>query len=203
MNDAENMVFLNLGCGMTRPGKPWINVDSLYKEFPDGTVERAGINAMPNYLDADITQRLPFEDMSVDGILLSHVLEHFDAQKGLAILNECYRVLKVRAPILVSVPDASYFRRVYHEDRNENWSRLFDVSDPANPIPTFFQAALWFEQHLAILTPDAVWAYLTRAGFTMVFPIEDNPGFADVRVMDALKMQLNRMKFSVDMFGVK
>jgi SAM-dependent methyltransferase len=196
------MKLLNLGCGMTRPFDPWINVDSFYDMFPVGTVERAQIDALPNYLDADITKGLPFDDLSIDGVLLSHVLEHFDAQQGLKLLTECYRVMKPHAPILVSVPDASYFRSVYAEDRVENWPRLFEVTDPNNPGPTFFERALWFEQHLAILTTDAVWAYLRRAGFSLIYPVGEYQG-ADPVILDALAMQLNRTKFSVDMFGVK
>lgn len=184
---------------MTRPGSPWVNVDSLHALFADGTPERFQIDAMHNYVDADLNKPLPFADMSVDGCLLSHVLEHFDAPDGLRLLIECYRVLVPGGVVLVSVPDASYFRRVYPEDRNENWPALFDQHDPANPIPTFFEAALWFNEHRAILTEDAVWAYLTRSGFN-VANIADHQGSG---IVSPMIEQLNRNKFSLVMLGVK
>lgn len=193
------MKLLNLGAGEVRPEEPWVNVDTFHSMFPTGTPERAQIDALPNYVDHNLLLRLPFDDASFDGALLSHILEHFNAQDGLRLLQEAHRVLKPGGVVLVSVPDASYFRKVYPEDRNENWPRLFETTDPKNPIPTFFQAALWFDQHSAILTEDAVWCYLVRAGFTP-FSI---PKTVSEEVIDAMVAQLNRRIFSVEMVGVK
>jgi predicted SAM-dependent methyltransferase len=108
---------------------------------------------------------MPFLPNSFDGILASHLIEHFDTPGAVKLLKDCHRVLKPEGVLLVSVPDASYFRSVYHEDKNENWPRLFEVTDPNNTIPTFFEAALFFEQHLQVLTQDSLWYLLTRAGF--------------------------------------
>lgn len=195
------MKLLNLGCGSTRPGSPWVNVDSLRAIHTEGTPERLKIDSEHNYVEADLRGRLPFDDMSADGCLLSHVLEHFDAPEGLRLLQECYRVLKPGGVVLVSVPDASYFRRVFPEDRNENWPRLFDQTDPNNTIPTFFEAALWFNEHKAILTEDAVWCYLTRAGFPMISIVgpSPNPG----PVYTALQEHLNRRIFSIELVAKK
>lgn len=191
------MKLLNLGCGSQRPGSPWINVDSLRTILPEGSPERFQIDAMHNYVEADLRAPLPFATESMDGCLLSHILEHFDAPEGLRLLQECHRVLVPGGVVLVSVPDASYFRRVYPEDRNENWPELFDQTDPANPIPTFFEAALWFNEHKAILTEDAVWCYLTRAQFAVVPAAMETPA---ARVMWP---ELNRGKFSAVMAGIK
>lgn len=208
------MKLLNLGCGDTRPGSDaglaveWVNVDTFYSMFPEGSGDRAQIEACPNYVDADLTKRLPFDDLSVDGVLLSHVLEHFDAQDGLHLLIECYRVLKPGGIVLISVPDASYFRKVYPEDRNENWPALFETTDPKNTIATFFEAALWFNEHKAILTEDAVWCYLTRAGFRDVsacnhFTVGDPHQLDVYPAMAEMVKQLNRRIFSCEMIGVK
>jgi predicted SAM-dependent methyltransferase len=196
------MKLLNIGCGETRPGEPWVNVDHFSALFEPSSPEWKQIAACPNYVDADITKRLPFDDGSVDGVLLSHVLEHFDAPQGLALLVEAYRVLKPGGIVLVSVPNASYFREVYPEDRNENWPRLFETTDPKNTIPTFFEAALWFNEHKAILTEDAVWCYLKRAGFSPS-PVPDYLSGAHDAVVVAMTEQLNRRIFSVEMVGVK
>lgn len=198
------MKLLNLGCGDTRPGEPWINVDNFATQFAEAAPELVRAQGEPNYVEADISKRLPFDDGSVDGVLLSHVLEHFDAQEGLRLLIECYRVLQPGGIVLVSVPDASYFRKVYPEDRNENWKRLFDTTDPKNTYPTFFEAALWFEQHKAILTEDAVWGYLTRSGFGQIAECRlPNADWVRLDVFRAMESLLNRRIFSVEMAGVK
>jgi len=203
------MKLLNIGCGNTRPGSPWTNLDCLHEQHALGTPEREQIDREENYVEHNVlTGPLPFGNDTFSGIALLHVLEHFDAQEGLKLLIECRRVLKPGGIVLVSVPDARYFRGVYPEDRNENWPRLFETTDPKNTIPTFFEAALWFEQHKAILTDDAVWCYLTRAGFAAVAMSEtDFWGQSDDErergCLDALIKQLNRRIFSVEMIGVK
>lgn len=200
------MKILNLGCGNTRPSEPWVNVDSLHAMFPEGTPEREQIDALPNYVDADLRERLPFDDNEFDGCLLSHVLEHFPAQSGLRLLVEARRVLKPGGVIIVSVPDAAYFRKVYPQDCVSAWPQLFDTTDPNNTFSTFFEAALWFNEHEAILTEDAVWCYLMRAMFSYInrvtpgwitaeFRSPEEAPSASVLMCD----QLNRLKFSLIM----
>lgn len=199
------MHLLNLGCGNARYQGPWTNVDSLHAILAEGTPERSQLDAEANYVDADLRQSLPFTDLSVDGVALFHCLEHFDAQAGLRLMRECYRVMKPGASLLVSVPDASYFRAVDAEDRNENWDRLFGQSDPNNPIPTFREAALFFSEHAAVLTEDALWCMLRQAGFHAGMIHRIAPG-ARVEGSDALTtmaMQLNRRKLSLEMYAEK
>lgn len=183
----------------------WFNVDDLHAQFGPDAPERAQIDAERNYINHDITKTLPFAADEFDGVLLSHVIEHFDAQTGLAVLREARRVLKPGGCVVASVPDASYFRKVYNRDKVENWPELFGVTDPANPIPTFFEAALWFDQHKTILTEDALWAYLTRAGFVDIrgcdlyyYAAPPSPG-----AIDHLIEQLNRLPFSLIMTATK
>lgn len=191
------MKLLNLGCGGDRVvSDEWVNIDDLYWQFPADGPERAALNAEPNFINFLIgSEPLPFEAESFDGILASHFFEHFDAQEAVKIMKDCFRVLKRDGVLLVSVPNASYFRNVYPDDRNENWPRLFDVSDPPNPIPTFFEAALWFEQHKAIFTEDSLWCYLRYAGF--------HPEPISTELPAQLAERLNRRKFSLEMVGRK
>lgn len=200
---GSTMRLLNLGCGFTRPQFPeWTNVDSLYSILPEGSPERAALDQEINYVNADIGKPLPFGDEWFDGVLLSHVIEHFSAPEGLALMQECRRVLCPGGVLLVSVPDASYFRKVYPEDRNENWVRLFGVSDPNNTTATFFEAALWFNEHKAILTEDALWSYFVRAGFTE--PIAQTQlNYCSHPTLDAMACYLNRHEFSLFMAAIK
>ena len=78
---------LHLGCGQNYK-KGYINCDfsdniKLDKKF-------------------DITKKIPFDDNSVEEILISHVLEHI--QKPIEVLKEMYRICKNNAIIKIRVP---------------------------------------------------------------------------------------------------
>lgn len=198
------MRILNVGCGAMRLPRPFINLDNLREQLAVGTRERHMLDQEENYVEHTIgSGQLPFPDNSFTAVALFHCLEHFEAQEGLSLLKDILRVLEHGGRILVSVPDASYFRKVYPEDRNENWLRLFDVSDPPNPIPTWHEAALWFDQHRVILTEDAVWSYLTMAGYTGIERIDSFTLETDDDAMRAMHKELNRRIFSLVMKGVK
>lgn len=198
------MKLLNLGCGYPRILEPdWINLDNLHGHLFKGTTERANLDAEPNYVNHEVMSGpLPFADGSLDGILASHFFEHFDAQEGIKIMRECRRVLMPGGILMVSVPDASYFRQVHPEDRKENWERLFDHRDTNLPHQTFFDLALWFHEHKAILTRDALWAYFTQAKFHLPFEGQDGYGMSNP-IVAALSVHLNRQRFSALMIGLK
>lgn len=200
------MRLINLGCGSQRPLNPeWTNLDSW--EGGGHEIDE------PNFLKHDLREPLPFEDNSCDAALMSHLIEHLTCLDSVKLLREVRRVLKPGGIVMVSVPDASYFRKVAPEDRNENWPRLFDVSDPPNPIPTWKTAALFFEQHIQVLTEDALWCIMTEAGFpepvNMGFDIRSyditirRPLKANEAVFSQLVAQLNRLKFSLIMSALK
>ena len=192
------MVILNLACSAYRPPEPFINIDILKSQFPETTKEREQIDAEQNYIEHDLTKGIPFEDNSCDGIFLSHFVEHLDAQQAVRLIKECKRVLITGGVMVVSVPNASYFREVYPRDKNENWPELFEVTDRANPIPTFMEAALFFEEHKQVLTEDSLWCILTMGGF-------DETEIPDSEVKQILKNSIsdNRNKFSLIKWVVK
>lgn len=197
------MKLLNLCSGATRPGDPWVNLDQLHDVLKPGTPERANLDAEPNYVEHDVLRgRMPFADDSFDGILASHCVEHWTCQEAVQVLRECHRILKPSGEIIVSVPDASYFRKVYESERDtkENAVELF--GEPIH-LPdgetTFFGYALWNRFHKAILTEDALWCYFTRAGLN-VQAYRDAP---ETSVTYAMEKLYNRMKFSLLMGALK
>lgn len=95
------MLLLNVGSGQRPFGVGWTNVDINPKWNPD--VVAPG-NA------------LPFEDGTVDMVVLHHVLEHEGCGGG-GLLEEAYRVLKRGGSLLVFVPDMLALARGWLEGR--------------------------------------------------------------------------------------
>lgn len=220
------MKLLNLCCGANRPlSDEWVNLDQLRATLLPGTPERFHLDAETNYVEHNVlTGALPFEDETFDGVLMSHCLEHWPCEEGAAVMMECRRVLKPGGVLLVSVPDASYFRKVHDEDTPENAVRLFGepihLPDGEN---TFTGYALWCPgRHKVILTEDALWHYFKRAGFNdpwRVLVSVERPSDAAMAiqftfpvpvaemdcagVIEELTTCLNRLQFSLVMCAVK
>ena len=186
------MLILNVGAGDCRIQSPdWLNIDQLRSYFPVDNPEHGYLNSRldnePNYVDMDIALpwwpgQHPGETAErFDACVICHVLEHFDVPGALHILREIHRCLKPGGVLRITVPDASYFRRVYPEDRRENWARLFEPFNDTSDNQTYLQVALFFEQHLAVHSEDTMWCMLVMAGFrpdgiTRVGPGESRTG---------------------------
>lgn len=199
------MKLLNIGCGYVRPKEPFINLDNLLSQFKEGAIERTQLLNEPNYVDHDISSgALPFDNGTFTGIACCHCLEHFELQAGVALLRESLRVMATGGVLLVSVPDASYFRAVDAEDKNENWQRLFGEGDAYNPIPTYREAALFFVQHRTIFTEDSLWCCMRQAGVSAnnISRVDYNnvPTVSDpVTPLETLLSITNRRLFSLVM----
>lgn len=192
------MKFLNICCGSVRPqGEEWTNADCLHNVLRPGTPERINLDKESNYVEMDVTQPFPFRPNTFSAAVASHCIEHFDAQMGVFVMKQIREVLKPGGVLLVSVPDASYFREHFNEDTAENAQSVF--GEPIH-LPdgekTFFGYALWNRYHKAILTSDALWCYFKRAGF-------DIPAHVDAAILGPMTALLNRRRFSVEMIGQK
>lgn len=206
------MRLLNLGCGSVRPkAQEWTNLDELRAQLSEGTPERRNLDSEENYIDFKIgSGPLPFTDNLFHGILASHLIEHFDCMEGVAIMKDCYRILKPGGVLVVSVPDASYFRWVNDSDTIENAEFLF--GEPIH-LPdgetTFFDYALWMRQHKAILTGDSLWCYFRKSGFSDIYEISrewlrfEYSREKETDAFHEIEPLLNRVKFSLIMQGTK
>jgi len=56
----------------------------------------------------NIMKSLPFASNSIDLILLEEVIEHVDKDRGLALLQECFRILKPGGTMRVATPDLNW-----------------------------------------------------------------------------------------------
>lgn len=105
---------------------------------------------------------------------------------------------------MVSVPDAHYFRHVYPQDKGApTWQDLYGVTDPPNPIPTWMQAALFFEQHYQVFSEDSMWCCLANAGFVDIQRSDKPPAYVSGTVKDTMASLLDRIPFSLIMTGKK
>lgn len=85
---GEKNVYI--GCG--KDAQPdWINIDS----YP-----------FPNTIVADITQKLPFEDSSIDFVYSQDTLEHIKPEDKVKVINEIWRVLKPGGRMEHYIPNA-------------------------------------------------------------------------------------------------
>ena len=200
------MRLLNLACGAVRPQDEfWWNVDELHSHLAPGTPERLNLDAEPRYIDHDILDFIPFERESFDGILASHCFEHWNCKKGVKVMRGCYNCLKPGGVLMVSVPDASYFRLMHSADTAENAVELFGepIFAPDGET-TFLGYALWNRFHHAILTEDALWSYFIRSGFLNKNVERISAiSYYNEGICKEMHRILNRRMFSLVMIGVK
>lgn len=201
------MKLLNLACNGHRPPEPFINIDILRTQLHLGTPERHNLDQETNYIEHNLVNGIPFEDNSCDGIFASHFIEHLDAQESVSLFRECYRVLVPGGILVVSVPDATYFRSVYDKDNVENSIDLFGEpihcwnvnGEIVGPFNKFFDYALFHHEHKQILTEDGLWALMVKGGFANASTSFDS----ERAEFPILKDALNRSKFSLVMWGTK
>jgi predicted SAM-dependent methyltransferase len=99
---------LHLGCGeWPKPG--WVNVDLV---------------GLPVDLAWNLNTSLPFSDGTVDAIFHEHVLEHLELERGLALLEESYRLLKPGGVLRIGVPDASRYVGSYCDPNHSFLERV-------------------------------------------------------------------------------
>ncbi len=103
------MTRLNLGCGHNKMDG-YINIDVEPKVNPD--------------LVHDFTAApLPFEDESVDEIVMFHTIEHIQKRLHVLILSEMWRVMKPDAPVMISFPE--FTKCVDNWKRNKGGQKIF------------------------------------------------------------------------------
>lgn len=100
---------LHLGCGTQRL-EGWINIDAVKACDPD--------------LVQDITEPLPYEDLSADEILAEDLLEHFDKYMRFVVFYEWARVLKIGGRITLQVPN---FKKILYRFFKLGYDNFVDI----------------------------------------------------------------------------
>lgn len=198
------MKLLNVGCGGNRPQDPhWWNIDCLRNILALGTPERMHLDAEPRYIDHDLREGLPFGNDLFDALLISHVVEHFSAHGAAALLGDCRRILKPGGLLVVSVPDAEYFLKVYDRDTPENAVELFGEPISESWQKSFFDYALFKNDHMQVLTLGSLQCLLIKAGFRTEDIRHYSSALSNSDVESEIGKIMNRRKFSVELAAIK
>jgi len=95
------MIKINMGCGQRNFGPGWVHIDG--GDYP--------------HLDSNDILHLPYNNGTVDLIYTSHVIEYFDKNIVLDVLQEWRRVLKPGGILRVAVPDFEAMARLYSDGK--------------------------------------------------------------------------------------
>ena len=174
------MKLFNLGSGGTRKRLPWINMDL----DPDAKPHiRDVLDKEENYVEHDMTIfPWPFEDNYFNGVLASHILEHFDCHMDVKILNECKRILKPGGIIRISIPAAEMFRRKIIVG-DDDWGG--QEAEAKEKGKSFLEFAMFFCEHVQILSYDSIWCFLKMTNFKNI---------REARYRDSAIQQLTEME---------
>lgn len=98
----EELIKLNLGCGLSAP-PGWVNIDcsltarlSKWNKLYNIVCRLAQVEPVPwpkNIKVFDVRRGLPFPTGTVVAIFSSHMLEHISFEAGDFVIKECSRVL--------------------------------------------------------------------------------------------------------------
>jgi len=177
-------IILDIGCGKKKlPG-------SIGLDFSDLS-------------DADIklnlsSERLPFQDSTVDDVFSSHALEHFTDEGFIHILKEIYRVLKPEGYFYLIVP---YFTTLanlanpFHNNNicfNEHTFRFFSSDEDTLALPK--------AEYQTLSLPQWGLRYSAHAELGVEFVLENlrfyyNPEFSDLSENE--KFRLRKTRFDV------
>jgi len=123
--------------------------------FPEG----------PPFIQANV-YRLPFKDASLDFVSLQEVLEHLD--RPLDAVREINRVLKDHAMLVVTVPNAQYWRIILAELGRSAKRALAKRTGRALTLPheIYYDSVEW-NRHLYCWTTTTLHTLFLVCGFTL------------------------------------
>lgn len=159
-------VKVNLGSGFIGLAD-WINYDNSvvarFGRYRWVTKALVALKLLPaGYLDIawppitchDCRKGLPLADGSADFIYSSHFLEHLHRHEVVAILKECFRVLKPSGRIRVALPDLDTFVAMY-QGRDKTPFPGADTQDAVPVTTADLFVALFYPHDLNLCTPPS------------------------------------------------
>lgn len=125
----------------------------------------------------------PWEDDSIEEIVMVEVLEHISWRDTVNVLKECYRILEPKGKIHIQVPDCGSMMEAYVNDKisiaiphkgNEDYINQIQKDTRKLVHPNRWQFAFTgaqkheFDSHLNVFTRDILDNNLRHAGFQKV-----------------------------------
>jgi predicted SAM-dependent methyltransferase len=101
----------------------------------------------------DITKKLPFEDNSIDYIFCEEAIEHINLNDGIALLKECWRILKEGGTMRITTPNLDWFA--------ENSTLSVDSCHQINEI-------FYNHDHRYLYTTKALRYFVEQTGFVNI-----------------------------------
>ena len=167
---------LNLGSHDKIVRGGWTNVDALDLENVD--------------IIHDLTSYpYPFEDNSIEEIVMIEVLEHISWRETTNVLKECYRILKQGGKMHIQVPAIDEMCKMFVNDeisdvvphKPESVEQVLRITEktgkkvnPMRWMMAFSGAAKHqYDHHLAIFTKGILEERLEEAGFDKIDFAED------------------------------
>jgi len=152
---------INLGSG-PNPKEGWINVD--IDDYGNSNIKKI-----------DLTKVVPFEDNSVDEILMDNFIEHIPRERYFWFLEEIYRICKDGAKIVIYTPHFTGISAFQHPghynyygvgsfdtmnvDCQENFERYCKVKFKVKPTLLFFHHNLYTMTFLSKLNKFINWCW--------------------------------------------
>lgn len=144
----------------------------------------SGPNVLPGWLNTcknpevpgvyflDITQRSPFNDNTFDYVFSEHMIEHMTYVDGIAMLRECYRIMKPGARIRISCPDINFLIRLANNPSDQDIEYIKWASQHFTPWAPYTDGIFVLNNfvrdfhHIFIYNPKTLEKSLTMTGFT-------------------------------------
>jgi predicted SAM-dependent methyltransferase len=98
---------------------------------------------LPGSAFLDATRQFPFADASFAFIYSEHMIEHVPYPAGLAMLKECYRVLKPGGVIRIATPDLAFLATLHRDPQKAQHLRYIQfatdrhIGDAPRYLPAF------------------------------------------------------------------
>lgn len=143
-HERENPLKLNIGCGSNKL-EGYVNIDCEYSTKPD--------------LLLDILKdKLPYDDSTVDEIVLFHTIEHIQKRYHNGILKELHRVLKPgNFQLYITFPE---FTNCYY-----NWKTNYGGQKEFWEATIYGRQLFQSDYHVCIMDTNEFKEVLTRNGF--------------------------------------
>lgn len=140
----------------------------------------------------DVSDLSRFADGSIPEVMASHILEHFEYHKTLAVLKEWARVLEPGGKLYVAVPDFERCVQLYGLIGLDDWIVRFLCGD--QEYKTAYHYNLFDEERLSRL--------LKEAGFSESFRVEQFP-IGDPSDCSTLVSNIDNQPVSLNMVGIR